>query len=68
MHGGSHSEMLFTEILGGAGRGGWRRVEGVGCRACGRNQRIKVPDSLECAGSDICVGALTPLIHLSQGA
>lgn len=45
----------------GGGEGG----EGL---ACGRNQRIKVPDSLECAGSDICVGALTPLIHLSQYA
>lgn len=34
----------------------------------GGNQRIKVPDRLECAGSDICIGALTALIHASQDA
>jgi len=56
MQRGSYSEMLFTEIQGGGRVGG------------GRNQRIEVPDSLECAGSDICIAALTPLIHVSQGA
>lgn len=44
MQGGSHSETLFTDIQEGDGG----------------NRRIKVPDSLECAGSDICLGALSP--------
>lgn len=34
----------------------------------GGNQRIKVPNRLECAGSDICTGALTALIHVLQDA
>lgn len=44
MQGGSHSEMLFSGMQEGGGG----------------NLRIEVPDSLECAGSDICLGAFTP--------
>lgn len=34
----------------------------------GGNQRIKVPERLECAGSDFCIGALSASICVSQDA